>query len=413
MCWRAPCGRWSKEEARINPPASAPTLALEPEFRLLAACSWLAPSANFEAQAAEAAVCVRAGIRWDRFIHLARRHQVTPVIYKFLRRSGIDFFPEAVERELKARGSRASAQGLHTAAELVRLTRSFHFHEIDVIPLKGALLSLELFGDPALRHAGDVDLMVRPEDADRADGVLQSLGYRCAFPGQPGRNRGMRKLLRAHSHECPYWHDQRRVMVDLHWGHELWTPRANAELWDHTRTVDWMGLSIRQLDQNALLLYLCDHGAKHQWSRLKWLSDVQMALVQPRASPWSGLFKLAARLDLERSLAQAGVLLRWVYRVDLPPPLADLIREDPSSTVFAAEAWETLRTAPAGEQAVSTFREPARRRKRFAWSAHWKKLLFQVEDFKEFPALDGLAWLYYPLRPALWFRRRYFKGGSA
>jgi hypothetical protein len=34
-----------------------------------------------------------------------------------------------------------------------------------------------------------------------------------------------------------------------------------------------MGTSFLNLKDDVLLLFLCDRGAMHRWSRLKWLSD--------------------------------------------------------------------------------------------------------------------------------------------
>ena len=329
---------------------------LTPEFRLLLACSWL-PRAPQTGHIAE--VCAE-GIRWDEFLTLVRRHQVPLLAYKILRGEQI---PADVRRELKGLGSSACAAALHTAAELARLSRAFAQHGIAVMALKGVMLSIQLFGDPATRHPGDLDLLLRPEDFDRACELLESLGYRSKL------SRPMQKLLRAHGYECSYWNDRLQLLVDVHWTQEFWTDAQISELWAHCRKTSWMGASIQHLDGDALLLFLCDHGTRHQWSRIKWLSDVAMLLSKPRDSPWSALSEMAAFFDLEHPLAETALLVERWYGIELP---------------FIAKQGA-----------------PVKRRKALS------QLMIQVEDLKRFPLPDPLVWLYYPLRPLFWFWRHF------
>ena len=46
-----------------------------------------------------------------------------------------------------------------------------------MLPLKGATLSLDLYGDPAARHSTVVDLLILRADADRTESALAALGY--------------------------------------------------------------------------------------------------------------------------------------------------------------------------------------------------------------------------------------------
>ena len=39
----------------------------------------------------------------------------------------------------------------------------------------------------------------------------------------------------------------------------------------------------------------------------------------------------------------------------------------------------------------------------------WKSCLLSTDEFKEFPLPDRLFWLYFPLRPLLWFYHHYIK----
>jgi hypothetical protein len=325
------------------------------EFRLLIACSWL-PQAS---QSSHIEQLCSEGVRWDEFLALIRRHQVPSLAYKTLRTERI---PREVLRELKGLSASACAAALHTAAELARLSRAFAQNGIAVMPLKGVMLSIQLFGDPATRHPGDLDLMVKPEDFDRAVDLLVSLGYRSKL------TRPMQELVRAHGYECSYWHDRLQLLVDVHWTQERWTAPQISELWTHCRNTSWMGIDLQILEGDALLLFLCDHGSRHKWSRIKWLGDVAMLFSRPRSSPWTTLFDMAARFGLEQTLAETAELVESWYGVEIP--------------------------------CIARKGSPRKRRKTL------NQLLIQPEDLKQFPLPGPLVWLYYPLRPLFWFWRQ-------
>jgi hypothetical protein len=289
---------------------------------------------------------------------------VPSLAYKILPR---ELIPAGVHGELKKLSASACAAALHSAAELARLSRSFAAEGISVMPLKGVLLSVHLYGDPATRHPGDLDLMVHSEDFDRTRELLVSLGYRSKL------SRPMQKLLRTHSHECSYWNDRLQLLVDVHWAQESWTRSQIAELWTNCQNASWMGTTLPLLEGDALLLFLCDHGARHKWSRIKWLGDVAMLFSRPREAPWSALFEMAVRLDLEQPLAEAARLLDRRYGIELP--------------LFFQEF-------------IAKKRSGSRRPK-------MSSRLIQVEDLKRFPLPDPLVWLYYPLRPLFWFWRHF------
>src|SRR5450631_1551270 len=91
--------------------------SLTPEFRLLAACSWIAPPALEQDQAERIASLCRGGIDWQEFLVLVRRHAVPALAYATLGRHAGDGLPQAVRETLKKQNSTARHQALFQAAE--------------------------------------------------------------------------------------------------------------------------------------------------------------------------------------------------------------------------------------------------------------------------------------------------------
>lgn len=357
------------------------------EFQLLITCSWVPPTAErIDAE----------GVNWDAFLALVRRHQVPVLAQRALR----GLAPYDAGAELKRMAQFSGARALVVGAELLKLCRAFESANIEMIPLKGVLLSLHLFGDAGTRHPGDLDVMIRPQDLEATNELLKRLGYVSGVPA------AALPLLRGHDYECSYEHPDNGFSVDVHWGHELWTAGQTSELWEQCEIVQWGGVPVRQLRGDALLLYLCDHGAKHRWSRVKWLSDVAMLFAAPRALPASELYALARRWDLEQPLAEAASLVHRLYGIELAPGM-------PTDHKAANESLAAMLMTR--QELLAAHKQwglrKLRRRKALPWYAHVRRLLIQAEDLQLCPLPGAFAWLYYPLRPFLWCWRRSFPTG--
>ncbi|WP_272481674.1 nucleotidyltransferase family protein, partial [Rhodothermus marinus] len=66
--------------------------------------------------------------------------------------------------------------------EVQRLHRAFEATGVPVLFYKGVVLGRMAYGDPALRPASDIDLLVAEPDFDRAEAVVFELGYHRDVP---------------------------------------------------------------------------------------------------------------------------------------------------------------------------------------------------------------------------------------
>jgi Uncharacterised nucleotidyltransferase len=71
------------------------------------------------------------------------------------------------------------------AGTLLKLLRLLEAHGIAALPYKGPVLAALAYGNVAFRQFGDLDLLVRPQDADRAKALLWAQGY-CWLAGRGG-----------------------------------------------------------------------------------------------------------------------------------------------------------------------------------------------------------------------------------
>lgn len=402
------------------PDAALPELPehirLTPEFRLLAAASWAAPPALIGIQAGKiASLCNEGNIDWNQFILLVDRHRVPVLAYLALRRHAAGHVPDEIIGRLKDRSAGSRIQALRHAAELVRLVKIFSDHGIGVIPLKGLLLSQQLYDDPCIRHAKDLDIMVRPEHIDHADRLLKKEGYVNIFPGFELTER-QKRYLNTGIHHFEYMHRASGLNLELHWRSWLWTAAQTEELWAHSHDETWLGASLQLLEDDFQFLYLCDHGAGHRWYRLKWLSDIAMMLAQERPAVSAELVRRAEQLDLKKALAQTALLIHWLYGIRLPEALATVIHDEDGARSLAGSAMKEMLL---GEQQILDAGKRFGTVRRALYLRHLKPamprsmilkgILMSPEDFKLLSLPAGLFFLYIPLRPFLWLWRRYLK----
>jgi hypothetical protein len=273
-------------------------------------------------------------------------------------------------------------------------------------------LSWQLFGDPAMRSSRDLDLLVRPQFLDDASDILRGEGYRRLFPDFDLTPKRRQWVLRHCSHFV-YQKDDRSQLIELHWRLPQWRAEHIAGLWEHCQKVTLMGTSLPALKNEVLLLFLCDHGAKHAWRRAKWLVDVAALFAQERRLSWGHVLVLADRYNLTRPLAQAGLLMHWLFALPVPRPLRDLIvREECSPSAIRAvhgllqSDQESLALPGRLRSTVNLVRsKPGLPR-----FESLRSCLLSTDEFKDCPLPDWLFWLYFPLRPLLWFYHHYLKG---
>jgi hypothetical protein len=282
------------------------------------------------------------------------------------------------------------------------------------MPLKGQLLSLQLYGDPGMRQTNDLDLLVRLQDLERAEGLLIAEGYRLE-PDIPLTPRQRKHVLSIDQHYS-YVHETRDITLELHWRIDVWPAEQVEKLWRNCHSTELAGTPIDWPGPDMLLLQLCSHGANHKWFRLKWLGDVAGMLCEDRTVALDELFALANRFSSRRILAQAALLVHWLYGAPLSGPLCEYIAKEKTAATLAAAAVDDLLGPEDGNvlqwrlfNNIRNIRYALKIKRSQQWRVYLKSLLLNSSDFQRFTLPDRLFWLYYPLRPFFWFWRNYIK----
>lgn len=236
---------------------------------------------------------------------------------------------------------------------LERLALHFEQARIPLMALKGAALHLLVLDNPGARPMADVDLLVRPQDADRARHLLEQLG------GLRGEPLVREDFFPRYHYEVEYsFGTVHPVKIDLHV--RPFRPLRYAQclpddaFWKHCREVPIGRGRIRVPSTEHMLIHLAVHAAVHGAVEGRWLHDIHLwietyggQLDGDRLTTTARQWGLAApmRLALRRTLAAfpatrlpdavgpmldargscADILALWQAPRDADHPLAQLL----------------------------------------------------------------------------------------
>ena len=381
---------------------------LPTEVRLILSCLRITPNEKEVQQIEELS---RAKIGWPDFLRWVDRHRVTPLVYQNLRRYGGNGVPASAMSALRSRFESNAHRSLVNATELVRLYKLFQENGIAFIPLKGSVLALQVYGNLAMRHAGDIDLLVAPSQEELADRLLQ-ISYRRITPDFQLSPSQRRRFLRLTYH-FEYLDDQSNLSIELHWRSIRNQPPHVMDLTrlqSRASTVAVAGYRLPAMSLPDNILYLCAHGAVHFWYRLFWLVDLAEIMRGNPEIDWPRLMTLASEASLMRPLALGVILAHELLDVPLPEVIRNYALQDQMVSVSAKAAFRFMLCSQPEKPPISSTLDRHIFNVRCA-NSFKKKLkilqeIFTGLDWMTLHLPDSLFFLYYLLRFPLGLQRR-------
>ena len=352
------------------------------------------------------------GIDWTKLPMLAWQHKARPMVAAALREAGWPV-PAEVRATLEADERACSLKSMQQLKLLTAITAAVGERNIRAMALKGAALSLRLYGDPFIREAYDLDLLVHPADRARFEDLLRGLGCVPARD-RPALSPRQQHILDRFHHETRFIHPGNDVVVESHhaltWNQHLirtdfealWARRSHVTVGTHT---------LATLGDDDLTYYVGMHGACHGWERWKWIADLAKLLAsrEPTELP-----TLRERIAAEGNhhLFDSWLILIAAVTGARPPLFEQAVRNKTARRL--AERALQLSSLPHTPQTVVG---PAYYRRLMAYKLGLKRspkylanellaMLHRDEDWHAMRLPDRLIWLYYLARPYLYLRRR-------
>jgi len=378
-----------------------------PAFRLMIATSWLAPDSWRANQDHAIGAAIDAGPDWSEYLRLLDRHGTPGLGWAALRSIPEITVPEYAAQKLKERSDDCRKQGILYCLVLADVLKRLNRAAIPAMPMKGQILSFDLYQDVGLRYSRDLDVEVRREDLHKAQSCLEGEEWQLEASFFPMSPRQWDSFLRNEQH-INFMHLASGCMLELHWRSQWETAEATSARWARSVPAVWQQHPIRAMHPGDLAHYLCSHGGLHRWFRAKWLGDLARAHSLGLLN-WEASLAEAQKSGEERVLLAGLGLLRDVYGLPMPelpqsiwkswspllvvmPMRALKVPAEPANRVGAAKLCDRIRRS---------------RYERLLWprKSRWRSLsdlFYSREDFRTLNLPDGLFCSYKLLRPVLW-----------
>lgn len=350
-------------------------------------------------------------IDWNYFIELALHHRTYPLIYLKIKGVQTDKVPDYVKKILYRYYVKNTFEMLSLSTEVEIVSKLMSRKNIRTLFLKGPVLAKDLYGEISLRTSCDIDVLVSMKDLKRAEMYLVEQGYL--------KNDYITTVLsdwKWRHHHVTFFHPEKNIKLELHW-------RLNPgpgiepgfeELWERKRKSLLTNFPIYILGSEDLFLFLSTHGARHGWSRLRWLLDIQRIIKQ---NPnWSDVNMLLKKYKYQHIGCQALVL---VYELlgSLSSSDGLALLENHRGKKLAQEAMFYL------QDMINLHSHPLPKH----INNYHKKHLYSLKSFKDkflyllsflhpypedaavLPLPKYLEFLYVPLRPFIWAWKKTIK----
>ena len=190
--------------------------ATSPAFRLMIATSWLAP-ASWQGQQEQAVrKAIGSGPDWAEYVRLVDRHRTPALSWAALKRVPELKIPGPVKLELQKRSDACRMQAVRHSLILAEVLKAFNRAAIPVMPLKGPILSFDLYGDVGLRQSHDLDIAVTQENFLGAQSCLENQGWHLGIDYLSLSPRQLESCL-LHEHHLGFAHPRGNCILELHW----------------------------------------------------------------------------------------------------------------------------------------------------------------------------------------------------
>ena len=377
------------------------------EFRLLAACC------RWPQESAEAAISELIADRlidWAYLLELGERHRVAGFLASALRRHAL--VPAEISSALAERAGRMERENLLHIAVAASVIRTLQREQISVVIMKGAPLSHVVYGNIAVRHSKDIDLLVDGSRAAWVEDILLANGFKAASAlGRDLTQRQARSWERYRKHH-DFVHTATGCQLELHW-----KPFDNAHLGSvSVREAEWVecrpGMLLPALSREELFPLLCAHGAGHAWFRLKWLADVAALLAQSTPQEQLDLIRSARERGLARPAEQALLLCAGLFEDPrIPTPAKSTLAGRWLTRVARDALLQPIKATSRDAEFVPRRLTASRLLLRREWRYRFEEARVNAAspvDWKTLPLPEWLHFVYPLVRVPLWLRRRIF-----
>ncbi len=220
-------------------------------------------------------------LNWDLVEQRIREKLLAPVIFTTIAEQEI--VPLALEKRLHNEFITCLTGSTYQLHQLWKVIEKMQSSTIEIILLKGAALSLSVYRQDSPRFFGDLDLVVKQKDVNKALGILTELEYRPTGNFQPGAQDLLDYTNQWQLTRSGYMD----VEIDLHWHLFSWIYYQYTVpqdwFWQTSIPVEYGTQTTPILGPEAQLIHLSVHLLQHhrsEWAdSLRSLHDIAEVII--------------------------------------------------------------------------------------------------------------------------------------
>jgi hypothetical protein len=201
-----------------------------------------------------------------------------------------------------------------------RLTDIFSKNGMPFWGLKGQGIAGTLYPFAGARQSKDIDILVRPSDADAALDIMQKGGFKAATTRTADIS-NVRHFRSGLAKDAMFYDGQFGQQIEMHRRLLYVEPSGFSAL---VRGETAAGEFIT-VDGVAGMFYIIMHGAMDYWSRLKWLIDLSFICRRIDSERLGALLDMAERFSCKTALLASLQHCEQVFEGSLPDDIAHQI----------------------------------------------------------------------------------------
>ncbi|MFT6136958.1 MAG: hypothetical protein ACJARP_000509 [Vicingaceae bacterium] len=348
--------------------------------------------------------------KWENIIDLSIKHRIVNKIEKQTKALKVSL-PADLNEKISNQSKNSTLKMLLFTAEISLICEAFNKLSISVIPLKGPIASKQIYGDFAAKNSRDIDLLIKEEHLEKCIAEIENLGYINSYPFN-SLSKKQKKAFQRSNNQLAFFHPKKKIQVEIHWrlfANRHLLPLTFDELLIDSTQIIVGKTTINCLSETHLLLYLCAHGSKHQWSLLYWLLEVA-TLTQKVKYDWEKILKESQELGVYRALVQGLILIELLFNLPAHKVIKEHYQENEIIQKLVELSREIIMEEVSFSQktSVSNYLKILKYKLKISSNIQYKLAYFKlnsINDFKLVKLPDSLFFGYFWLRPVFWFWR--------
>ncbi len=263
---------------------------------------------------------IREDLNWPSVAQRAFNEGLAPLLYYHFRNLNLlETIPENTKILLARVYAETMLINKHLLKKMDELEKELEKQHIRVIVLKGAALLKTVYRDVALRPMEDIDLMIRHEDLNALENVLETMGFVRHRLYHDSFKKGILSIDIHSDFLSSHRIRSRQAILDI----------SSEDVWSNSIPINGSS-SLCRLPLNVNLIALSFHLLKHRYDRLIWFVDIAESIkAYQSVLDWQDLIAYSQHVRADRLLLYTLLLTRRLLGFRVPDEiLTDIGKEE-------------------------------------------------------------------------------------